>query len=235
MGFKQLFEDDTSTFTYLIWDEDATKEAILVDPVDKMVDRDLQEVNNLGLKLLYGLNTHCHADHIAGTGLLKEKVPGFKSVISEASGTKADILVKEGDKISYGSSYVEVSSTPGHTDGCVSYVACDKSFVLTGDALFIRGCGRTDFQQGSASRLYDSVHEKFFVLPDDCIVFPGHDYHGKTSSSIGDERSENPRLGGNTTKEEFEDLMGHLNLAKPKYIDAALPANLGDGFPVESH
>lgn len=233
MGFKQLFEVDTCTFTYLIWD-DETKDAILVDPMDKMVERDLQEVEDLGLKLIYGLNTHCHADHITGTGLLKQRIPGFKSVISEASGAKGDVLVKDGDKISYGSHHVVVASTPGHTDGCVSFIADDKSFVLTGDALFIRGCGRTDFQQGSASSLYDSVHDKLFVLPDACVVYPGHDYNGKTSSTIGEERSENPRLGSTITKKEFEDIMAHLDLAKPRYIDVALPANLGDGFALES-
>jgi sulfur dioxygenase len=233
MGLKQLFEEDTCTFTYLIWDNE-TKEAILVDPVDKMVDRDLQEVEDLGLKLLYGLNTHCHADHITGTGLLKQRIAGVKSVISEASGAKGDILVKNGDKISYGSRHIEVASTPGHTDGCVSFIADDKSFVLSGDALFIHSCGRTDFQQGSASRLYDSVHDKLFVLPNDCVVYPGHDYNGKTSSTIGEERSENPRLGDTVTKTEFEAIMAQLNLAKPRYIDVALPANLGDGFPLES-
>jgi sulfur dioxygenase len=233
MGFKQLFENDTCTFTYLIWD-DETKAAILVDPVDKMVDRDLQEVEDLGLKLLYGLNTHCHADHITGTGLLKKKIPDMESVISQASGAKADILVKDGDKITYGSHNVVVASTPGHTDGCVSFIAHDKSFVLTGDALFIRGCGRTDFQQGSASSLYDSVHDKLFVLPDSCVVYPGHDYNGNTSSTIGKERAENPRLGDAITKEVFEDIMTHLNLEKPRYIDVALPANLGDGVPLEN-
>uniref|UniRef100_A0A7S3DNF9 Metallo-beta-lactamase domain-containing protein n=1 Tax=Entomoneis paludosa TaxID=265537 RepID=A0A7S3DNF9_9STRA len=138
IGLKQLFDTESSTYTYLLWDQ-TTKDAILVDPVDILVDRDMKEVEDHGLKLVLGVNTHAHADHITGTGLLKQKIPGLKSVIAKASGAKADILVESGDKIVFGNRSLEVRSTPGHTTGCLSYVADDRSFVLTGDTLLIQG------------------------------------------------------------------------------------------------
>eukprot|EP00550_Attheya_septentrionalis_P011370 CAMPEP_0198305368 /NCGR_PEP_ID=MMETSP1449-20131203/57870_1 /TAXON_ID=420275 /ORGANISM="Attheya septentrionalis, Strain CCMP2084" /LENGTH=239 /DNA_ID=CAMNT_0044007901 /DNA_START=169 /DNA_END=888 /DNA_ORIENTATION=+ len=230
LGMKQLFDEDSSTFTYLLWDAE-TKDAVLVDPVDIQVDRDLKEVDALGLKLLYGVNTHAHADHITGTGLLKQRVPGLKSIISKASGALADETISEGDKVTFGSRYFEARATPGHTAGCMSYVMDDKTFVMTGDALLIQGCGRTDFQGGSAETLYDSVHSKLFSLPDDCIVYPAHDYKGRTSSVIKDERETNPRLGAGKTKQEFVEIMGNLNLSYPKHIDRAVPANMKCGVP----
>lgn len=230
MGLKQLFDDDSSTYTYLLWDTSA-KDAILVDPVDIQIDRDLQEVAGLGLNLKYGVNTHAHADHITGTYLLKQRVPGLQSIIAKDSGAKADILVEAGDQIKFGNHYISARATPGHTSGCLSYVADDESFVLTGDALLIQGCGRTDFQQGSSSTLYDSVHTQLFTLPESTIVYPAHDYKGRTSSSIGSEKETNPRLGQGKTKEEFIDIMANLNLAYPKKIDVAVPANMRCGAP----
>ena len=229
-GFKQLFDDDSSTYTYLLWDKDS-KDAILVDPVDIQADRDIAEAEKLGLKLIYGVNTHAHADHITGTHLLKQKVPGLKSVIAESSGAMADIKIKAGDKITYGNRSLEVRATPGHTDGCVSYVADDQSFVLTGDALLMQGCGRTDFQGGSAEKLYESVHTQLFSLPGTAIVYPAHDYKGRTSSTIQNEAETNPRLGKGKTKEEFVDIMANLNLSQPKKIDVAVPANMRCGVP----
>ena len=229
MGFKQLpIDEDSSTYTYLLWDDD-TKEAILVDPVDLLADRDIEAAKELGLNLTKGVNTHAHADHITGTGLLKKKIPGFQSVISESSGAVADIKIKHGDKITFGNHWIEARATPGHTVGCMSYVADDKSFVLTGDTMLIMGCGRTDFQGGSAADLYDSVHEQLFSLPDTTIVYPAHDYKGRTQSSIADEKEKNPRLGGGKTKEEFVSIMDNLNLAYPKHIDRAVPANMRCG------
>jgi sulfur dioxygenase len=230
IGLKQLFDEDSSTYTYLLWDT-TTKDAIVVDPVDIQVDRDLIEEKDLGLKLVYGVNTHAHADHITGTHLLKQAVPGLKSVISEASGAKADVHVGPGDRIAFGHRFVEVRATPGHTNGCLSYVADDQSFVLTGDALLIQGCGRTDFQGGSAEKLYNSVHTQLFSLPDNTIVYPAHDYQGRLSSSVGSERETNPRLGQGKTMEEFIEIMKNLNLAYPKKIDAAVPANMRCGVP----
>eukprot|EP00522_Entomoneis_paludosa_P018360 CAMPEP_0172454306 /NCGR_PEP_ID=MMETSP1065-20121228/11339_1 /TAXON_ID=265537 /ORGANISM="Amphiprora paludosa, Strain CCMP125" /LENGTH=244 /DNA_ID=CAMNT_0013206615 /DNA_START=110 /DNA_END=844 /DNA_ORIENTATION=+ len=230
IGLKQLFDTESSTYTYLLWDQ-TTKDAILVDPVDILVDRDMKEVEDHGLKLVLGVNTHAHADHITGTGLLKQKIPGLKSVIAKASGAKADILVESGDKIVFGNRSLEVRSTPGHTTGCLSYVADDRSFVLTGDTLLIQGCGRTDFQGGSAETLYDSVHNELFTLPDDTIVYPAHDYKGRFSSSIRNEKENNPRLGAGKTKEEFAEIMKNLNLSYPKKIDVAVPANMRCGVP----
>nr|DAD37506.1 TPA_asm: hypothetical protein HUJ06_008147 [Nelumbo nucifera] len=165
--FRQLFEKESSTYTYLLADvAHPDKPALLVDPVDKTVDRDLSLVKDLGLKLIYAINTHCHADHVTGTGLIKGKVPGVKSIISKASNSKADLLVEHGDKIYFGDLFLEVRATPGHTLGCVTYVTGDgpdqphPRMAFTGDALLVRGCGRTDFQGGSSSQLYDSVHSQ---------------------------------------------------------------------------
>lgn len=230
MGFKQLFDDDSSTFTYLLYDAN-TKDAILVDPVDLKVDRDLQEVEALGLELIYGVNTHAHADHVTGTGILKSKLGTvFQSVISAASEAKADLTLEDGDRIVFGHRFLTAYTTPGHTGGCMSFVADDESFVLTGDTLLIQGCGRTDFQSGSAETLYESVHTKLFqTLPDNCIVYPAHDYKGRTSSTIGKEKETNPRLS--KPKGEFVEIMANLNLSYPKKIDVAVPANMRCGVP----
>jgi sulfur dioxygenase len=230
IGLKQMFDDESSTYTYLLWDA-ATKDAILVDPVDVQVDRDLEAVKELDLNLVYGVNTHAHADHITGTHLLKQRVPQMKSVIAKSSGAMADLHVAGGDRIVFGRRFISARATPGHTNGCLSYVADDESFVLTGDALLIQGCGRTDFQGGSAETLYDSIHTKLFTLPSECVVYPAHDYKGRTSSTIGSEKETNPRLGTGKTKEEFAEIMKNLNLDYPKKIDVAVPANLRCGVP----
>jgi sulfur dioxygenase len=230
IGFQQLFDDESSTFTYLLWDAN-TKDAILVDPVDIQVDRDIKAAQDLGLNLVYGVNTHAHADHITGTGLLRQKVPGLQSIISEGSGAKADVHVGAGDRITFGHRFLEVRATPGHTDGCLSYVADDQSFVLTGDTMMIQGCGRTDFQGGSAAKLYESVQTQLFTLPPETTVYPAHDYKGRTSSTIGAEIESNPRLGKAKTKEDFIEIMANLNLSYPKKIDVAVPANMRCGVP----
>lgn len=230
IGVMQLFDAESSTYTYLLWDKD-TKDAILVDPVDTQVDRDIDEATKLNLSLVYGVNTHAHADHITGTHLLKQKISGLKSVIAESSGAKADLHVVAGDRIFFGSRFLSVRSTPGHTKGCTSYVADDESFVLTGDTLLIGGCGRTDFQGGSASTLFDSVQSQLFSLPPTTIVYPAHDYKDRTSSTIEKELDSNPRLGKGKTKKEFIEIMSNLNLAYPKKIDVAVPANMRCGVP----
>ena len=221
--FRQLFEHESHSLTYLLADRD-TKDAILIDPVLETVERDLAVIDELGLTLRYGLNTHCHADHVTGTGELKKRVPDMQSVISTASGAQADIHVQAGDKIEFGNRYVEVRATPGHTDGCVTYVLDDRTMCFTGDALLIRGCGRTDFQQGSSEKLYESVHSQIFRLAPDCLVYPAHDYKGRLVSTVGEERALNPRL--TKSLEEFEELMDNLDLAYPKKIDVSLPLNL---------
>ncbi|KAF3793128.1 Beta-lactamase hydrolase-like protein [Nymphaea thermarum] len=228
---RQLFEDESYTYTYLLADvAHPEKPAVLIDPVDRAVDRDLNLIEELGLKLIYAMNTHCHADHITGTGLLKKKMPEVKSIISKDSKAKADILINAGDKIHFGNLFLEARATPGHTVGCITYVTGDgpnqpnPRMAFTGDSLLIRGCGRTDFQGGSSTQLYRSVHSQIFSLPKDTLIYPGHDYKGYTVSTVGEEILYNPRL----TKDEatFQKVMEGLNLPYPRMIDIALPANL---------
>jgi sulfur dioxygenase len=178
--FRQLFDRESCTYTYLLGDS-ATKEALLIDPVDTKVDRDLQFVDDLGLKLRYCLNTHVHADHITGGGIIKERRPGVKSVLGVGGKPAiADLFLEDGEELKFGQLSLTAVATPGHTNGCTTFVLADKSMAFTGDTLFVRGCGRTDFQQGSSESLYDSVHKKIYTLPDTCRVFPGHDYNGRT-------------------------------------------------------
>nr|GMD90261.1 persulfide dioxygenase ETHE1 homolog, mitochondrial-like [Ipomoea batatas] len=207
----------------------------MIDPVDKTVDRDLSLVKELGLKLIYALNTHVHADHVTGTGLIKSKVPGVKSIISKESNASADVFIEPGEKIYFGDLFLEVRATPGHTSGCVTYVTGDGSnqpyprMAFTGDALLIRGCGRTDFQGGSSYQLYESVHSQIFSLPKDTLVYPAHDYKGFTVSTVGEEIQYNPRL----TKDKVLFLPNnifHLKLPYPKMMDVAVPANMVCGF-----
>lgn len=235
--FGQLFEKESSTYTYLLADA-VTREAILIDPVDLTAERDLKYIDRqvtpdgrVGLKLVGALNTHCHADHITGTAALKARLPSVRSMISEDAGAKADVLLKPGQRVHFGKRWVEVVPTPGHTDGCVSFVLDDRSRVFTGDALLIGGCGRTDFQQGSASTLFQAVRSRLFSLPPECAVLPAHDYDGRTGSTILAERLTNPRLGDARTEAEFVATMANLNLPYPKKIDASLPANLVCGYP----
>ncbi|XAR56397.1 Sulfur dioxygenase [Bertholletia excelsa] len=233
--FRQLFEKESSTYTYLLADiSHPEKPALLIDPVDKTVERDLSIVEDLGLKLLYAINTHVHADHVTGTGLIKTKVPHVKSIISRASNAKADLFVEPGDKIYVGDLFLEIRATPGHTVGCVTYVTGDgpnqpkPRMAFTGDALLIRGCGRTDFQGGSSGQLYKSVHSQIFSLPKDTLIYPAHDYKGFTVSTVEEEMRYNPRL--TKDKETFKNIMENLNLACPKMIDIAVPANMVCGL-----
>ncbi|WOK91507.1 persulfide dioxygenase [Canna indica] len=233
--FRQLFEHESSTYTYLLADlTHPDKPAVLVDPVDKTVDRDITLVKELGLKLIYAMNTHVHADHVTGTGLIKNKIPGVKSVISKASNAKADYVIEHGDKIYFGDLFLEAHATPGHTVGCVTYVTGDgpdqphPRMAFTGDALLIRGCGRTDFQGGCSRKLYQSVHSQIFTLPKDTLIYPSHDYKGFTVSTVGEEMLYNPRL----TKDEetFKGIMEDLKLDYPTLIDVAVPANMVCGL-----
>lgn len=226
LTFYQLFEAESSTYTYLLGDND-TKEAVLIDSVLETVDRDLKLIGELGFTLKYVLDTHVHADHITGAGRLKE-LTGAKSAMSEHSKVKCvDILLTDGDKLSVGKTVITALYTPGHTSSCMSYHIENR--IFTGDALLIRGTGRTDFQGGSAESLFDSIHEKLFSLPEHTEVFPGHDYRGQTKSTISLERQFNPRVGSQKSKAEFVKIMSELNLANPKKIHEALPANLTCG------
>jgi len=195
MIFRQLFDPPSSTYTYLLADE-RSRQAILVDTVFEQSKRDAALIEELGLKLLWTLETHVHADHVTGAWLLRERL-GSRIALSAAAGAEgADRLLAHGERVEFGKRYVEVRATPGHTSGCVVYVVDDHQAALTGDTLLIRGCGRTDFQQGSAEMLYRSVHEQIFTLPEACLLYPGHDYRGLTVTSVEEEKLFNPRLGG---------------------------------------
>ncbi len=194
MFFRQLFDHESSTYTYLLADPER-KLAVLIDPVRDQHKRDAGLLEELGFTLLHTLETHVHADHISGSGLMRERF-GSRSVMSVHAGAGcADVLVQTGDRIAMGAYELEARLTPGHTNGCVSFVDHEGARVFTGDTLLIRGCGRTDFQQGDAGTLYDSVHRELFSLPDTFAVYPGHDYQGRTASTVGEEKRFNPRLG----------------------------------------
>jgi sulfur dioxygenase len=228
MLFRQLFDQDSSTYTYLLADE-ASRKAVIIDPVFEQIDRDSTLIRELGLELVWVLDTHVHADHVTGAGLLRERFK-TQSVLSERGGAVcADRLVKQGDRIVFGQHELEVRETPGHTDGCLTYVSHTQKLAFTGDALLIRGCGRTDFQHGSAPTLYRSVHEQIFSLPDHTLLYPGHDYKGRTVTSVAEERQFNPRLGQGKSVEEFSRIMGGLQLPYPRKIDVAVPSNINCG------
>jgi sulfur dioxygenase len=224
--FYQLFESETSTYTYIIADK-TTKEAAIIDPVLETVDRDLKLIEELGLRLMYVLDTHIHADHITGAGEIRKRTQAKTAVSHEAQVPCVDIPLTDGQELLLGDKKIKVIATPGHTNTCLSYFF--EGMIFTGDALLIRGCGRTDFQQGSSEKMYDSVHEKLFKLVPETIVYPGHDYRGQTSSTIGLEKQFNPRLGESKTKEDFKKIMSELKLANPKKIHEAVPANLACG------
>lgn len=226
MLFRQLFDQETWTYTYLIADE-TTREAALVDPVFEQVERDLQLVKELGLKLVLVLETHIHADHVTGAGRLRE-LTGARVAASAAGAPCVDRPVKDGEELELGGLRIQVLATPGHTDDSVSFRVGAKLF--TGDALLIRACGRTDFQNGDAGQLYDAITRKLFTLPDETEVYPGHDYVGQTMSTIGEEKRHNPRLAGRS-REWFIEFMNNRKLAPPKKLDVAVPANRACGKP----
>lgn len=219
---RQMFDRNSCTFTYILADV-TSKECVVIDPVIDHIDRDANIIRSLSLAPSYLLNTHIHADHITGTGQLKKLFPWSKTAISLASGAIADVLIKEGDRICFGSHSLNVLETPGHTKGCVTFVSSAQSCVFTGDTLLIRGCGRTDFQEGDSSTLYESIWKKIFTLPDNFKVYPAHDYNGQTESSILEEKMLNPRLS--RPKEEFLNIMENLDLDHPKLIALAVPLN----------
>jgi sulfur dioxygenase len=224
--FRQLIEPESCTYTYLVACSD-TRQAVLVDPVLETVDRDLALLQELELELAFTLETHIHADHITSAARLRSLTGCRIAYPATDMPAEADVAVSEVDPLEVGALSVQPLFTPGHTDGHHSYLIDDLSGgrVLTGDALLIDGCGRTDFQGGSAETLFQSVHDKIFTLPDDTLVYPGHDYNNRHVSSVGQERARNPRLGGGKKLAEFIAIMAELNLPYPKKIDVAVPAN----------
>lgn len=224
MFLRQLFDSESSTYTYLIADPE-TKRAALIDPVDNQVERDLKLIAELGFVLVYVLETHVHADHVTAASELRRRT----SALSAASASGApcvDVKLHHGDTLELGSVVISVLATPGHTDDSLSFVA--EGHVFTGDALLIRGTGRTDFQNGDAAQLHDSITGVLFALPDATVVLPGHDYKGHSSTTIAEERAHNPRLAGKS-RAEFVSIMNGLGLPPPKRLEVAVPANRACG------
>ncbi|MDA0218895.1 MAG: MBL fold metallo-hydrolase [Proteobacteria bacterium] len=230
MLFRQLFDPQSSTYTYLLADP-GSREAVLIDPVFEQARRDGALLGELGLTLRATLETHVHADHVTGAWLHRQE-RGSLIMLAAASGAEgADRYLEPDDHVRFGARHLAVRATPGHTAGCLTFVLDDRSMAFTGDCLLIRGCGRTDFQGGDAAMLYRSVHDQVFSLPDDCLLYPAHDYRGLTASSVAEERRCNPRLGGELSQSDFAGYMANLGLPHPKQIDIAVPANLKCGRP----
>ncbi|MEM7467944.1 MAG: MBL fold metallo-hydrolase [Pseudomonadota bacterium] len=230
MVFRQLFDPESSTYTYILGDS-AAGEAVLIDGVFEQARRDLALLSELNLQLKHVLDTHCHADHVTSAYLLKQQTGALINVSEAASVEGADVYVKHGDKIKFGGRYLSVRQTPGHTDGCVTYVIDDEKMAFTGDTLLVRGCGRTDFQQGDARQMFRSIHSQILALPETTKLYPAHDYKGITVTSVAEEKQFNPRFGGAISEDDFVGYMDHLGLPHPKQIDIAVPANLKCGRP----
>ena len=224
MLFKQLFDEETWTYTYLLADLE-TNQAVLIDPVNTHIDDYIAALETHGLTLKYTLETHVHADHVTASGLLRQRT-GAQTAVGRACGAKlADIQLDGGETLSisnHENKQIQVISTPGHTPGSMTFLWGER--VFTGDSLFIDGCGRSDFQGGSPGDLYDCITEKLFTLPGETLVYPGHDYNGRFVSSIEQERSRNPRLTGKS-RDEFIEIMNNLNLPAPRLINESVPAN----------
>ncbi|MDB5789184.1 MAG: Rhodanese domain protein [Caballeronia mineralivorans] len=226
--FRQLFDQQSSTYTYLLADS-ATGDCLLIDPVFEQVRRDTALIEELGLRLLYTVDTHVHADHVTGAWMLKRRT-GSQIAISATSGADgADRYLSDGDRCGFGARHLTVRATPGHTNGCISLVLDDETMAFTGDCLLIRGTGRTDFQQGDPRAMFRAVHDQIFTLPDTCLLYPAHDYRGLSVTSVGEERRFNPRLGGELCEDDFAVYMTNLRLPHPRQIDIAVPANLKCG------
>jgi len=227
MIFRQLFETDSSTYTYLIADPDSG-DAILIDPVLETVERDLQLLKDLNLTLTATLETHVHADHLTGARALKAKTQCKTAYPAMVQSSCIDIGIREGEAFKVGNVAINPLFTPGHTDHHHAFLIDSpiQKILFTGDALLIEACGRTDFQSGDAGALYNSIHNKLFSLPDETLVYPGHDYEGRFVTTIAQEKKRNPRLGGGKSKDDFIEIMDNLKLPHPKKIDFAVPGNL---------
>lgn len=222
----QLFDPASSTYTYVLVDP-VSRDAVIIDPVDEQIERDLAVLREHGLRLQWTIETHAHADHITSAYMLAEHA-GAKTAAPAGCGiATVSKLLEHGDTLTFGGEQLQALHTPGHTHGSMCFVWRDH--VFTGDTLLIDGCGRTDFQSGSAEAMYHSITTILFALPDATTVWPGHDYQGRTHSSIGQERAHNARVAGKTLQ-EFIAIMDALNLPKPRRIDEAVPANLSSGI-----
>jgi sulfur dioxygenase len=224
--FRQLFDYDTWTYTYLLADP-VSKEAVLIDTVRERADRDLALLRELDLKLKYVLDTHVHADHITGAAKLKAATDAKSGLSKNAAVKAAELALEDGQELRFGAYSIKVISTPGHTDTCLSYYCA--GMVFTGDTLLIRDVGRTDFQQGSNEKMFHSITHKLFSLPPETLVYPGHDYNGHEVSTIGEEMAFNGKAGGRATFSQFKERMEAMKLAPPKRLHVSVPANLLGG------
>jgi glyoxylase-like metal-dependent hydrolase (beta-lactamase superfamily II)/rhodanese-related sulfurtransferase len=230
---RQLFDAATGTFTYLLADV-PSRQGLIIDSVFEQHARDLSLIRELGIELVASIDTHAHADHVTGSWLMHEATGCAIGLAAAARAENVGLPLHHGDRVAFGSRHLEVRSTPGHTDGCVSYVLDDQSMAFTGDALLVRGCGRCDFQQGDAHTLWRSISEQLFSLPDSCLLYPGHDYTGRMLTSVAEEKAFNARLGGTATERDFVGHMEAMKLPHPGKIAEALPGNMRSGKPREA-
>ena len=228
--FRQLFDAATGTFTYLLA-EVASGEGVLIDSVFEQHARDLSLIQELGIRLVASVDTHAHADHVTGSWLMHQATGCAIGLAAAARAENVTLPLSHGDRVVFGNRSLEVRSTPGHTNGCVSFVLDDHARAFTGDALLVRGCGRCDFQQGNAHTLYRSITEQLLSLPDACLLYPGHDYTGRSVTSVAEEKAFNARLGGSATERDFVGHMEAMKLPHPHKIAEALPGNMRSGKP----
>ncbi|MFO7630246.1 MAG: rhodanese-like domain-containing protein [Prochlorococcaceae cyanobacterium] len=227
---RQLFDAETGTYTCLLVDVPSA-EGVLIDSVFDQHGRDLALIQELGVKLVASLDTHAHADHVTGSWLMQQVTGCAIGLAACVGADNVTLPLRHADQVHFGDRYLEVRSTPGHTDGCLTFVLDDQSIAFTGDALLVRGCGRCDFQHGDAHTLFRSIHEQIFSLPDHCLLYPAHDYSGRSLTSVVEEKAFNARLGGAATERDFVGHMENMKLPHPHRIAEALPGNMRSGKP----
>ncbi len=230
---RQLFDASTGTFTYLLADV-PSRQGVLIDSVFERHDRDLSLIRELGIDLVASIDTHVHADHVTGSWLMREATGCAIGLAAIAGAENVTLPLRGGDRVVFGGRALEVRATPGHTDGCLTFVLDDHTMAFTGDALLVRGCGRCDFQQGNAHTLWTSITEQILTLPDACQLWPGHDYTGRGATSVAEEKAFNARLGGSATERDFVGHMEAMKLPHPRRLAEALPGNLRSGKPREA-
>ncbi len=228
--FRQLFDGDTGTFTYLLADVPSRK-GVIIDSVFEQHGRDLSLIRELGIELVASIDTHAHADHVTGSWLMHEATGCEIGLAAVVRAENVSLPLSHRGRVAFGGRSLEVRSTPGHTDGCISFVLDDQSMAYTGDALLVRGCGRCDFQQGNAHSLWTSITEQLLTLPESCLLYPAHDYTGRAVTSVAEEKAFNSRLGGNATERDFVGHMENMKLPHPHKIAEALPGNMRSGKP----